>query len=109
MRHIAARSTRLGHRLARRGIRFVRKHGLLPAGMADRNGDDDRLAGSSLSQTVMVYFPGTLEAAYQLRQWYHPLRALDERHPVIVVLQDSRTARRVRTTPKGQLLRGRVG
>ena len=44
----------------------------------------------------MVYFPGTRDDIYQLRQWYEPLRALDERHPVIVVLQDSRTTRRVR-------------
>ena len=88
---------RLIHRLSRLGIRVVRRHGLLPTGIADRNGEDDRLAGSSLTQTVMVYFPGTLEDIYQLQQWYDPLRALDERHPVIVVLQDSRTARRVRT------------
>ena len=87
---------RLFRRLSRLGIRVVRRYGLLPTGIADRNGDDDRLAGGSLTQTVMVYFPGTLDDIYQLRQWYEPLRALDERHPVIVVLQDSRTTRRVR-------------
>ncbi len=86
----------LFRRLSRLGIRVVRRYGLLPTGIADRSGDDERLAGGSLTQTVMVYFPGTLEALYQLRQWYEPLRALDERHPVIVVLQDSRTTRRVR-------------
>jgi hypothetical protein len=92
----SARSRGLVGRLARFGIGIVRKHGLLPAGMADRYGDDERLAGTSLSQTVMVYFPGTQEDIYQLRQWYDPLRALHDRHPVIVVLQDSRTARLVR-------------
>jgi len=86
----------LFRRLSRFGIRVVRRYGLLPTGIADRNGDDDRLAGGSLKQTVMVYFPGTMDDIYQLRQWYEPLRALDERHPVIVVLQDSRTTRRVR-------------
>lgn len=77
-------------------MRLLRRYGLLPVGLPDRDGDDDRLAGSSLAQTVMVYFPGTQEDIYQLRQWYGPLRALDERHSLIVVLQDSRTARIVR-------------
>ncbi len=44
----------------------------------------------------MVYFPDTRVNLYQLRQWYGPLRALDERHPVVIVLQDSRAARLVR-------------
>jgi CDP-Glycerol:Poly(glycerophosphate) glycerophosphotransferase len=83
-------------RLRRFGIGLVRRYGLLPKGLPDRYGDDERLAGSSLPQTVMVYFPGTQEDIYQLRQWYGPLRALHERHPVLVVLQDSRTARLVR-------------
>jgi CDP-Glycerol:Poly(glycerophosphate) glycerophosphotransferase len=83
-------------RLRRLAIGVVRRYGLLPKGLPDRNGDDERLAGTSLSQTVMVYFPGTLEDIYQLQQWYDPLRALHERHPVVVVLQDSRTARVVR-------------
>jgi hypothetical protein len=86
----------LVRRLRRLAIGVVRKHGWLPKGLPDRYGDDDRLAGTSLTQTVMVYFPGTQEDVYQLRQWYEPLRALHERHPVIVVLQDSRTARLVR-------------
>jgi CDP-glycerol:poly(glycerophosphate) glycerophosphotransferase len=45
---------------------------------------------------VMVYFPDTRPGLYQLRQWFGPLRALNERHPVIVVMQDSRAARLVR-------------
>jgi CDP-Glycerol:Poly(glycerophosphate) glycerophosphotransferase len=88
--------SRLIRRLRRIGVRLVRKHGLLPRGLPDRNGDDERLAGTSLSQTVLVYFPGTQDDVYQLQQWYDPLRALHERHPVVVVLQDSRTARLVR-------------
>jgi hypothetical protein len=92
----SARRNALVRRLSRVGMRLLRRYGLLPVGLPDRDGDDDRLAGSSLTQTVMVYFPGTQEDIYQLRQWYGPLRALDERHPLIVVLQDSRTARLVR-------------
>jgi hypothetical protein len=41
----------------------------------------------------MVYFPDTRESLYQLRQWYEPIKALHTHHPVIVVLQDSRTAK----------------
>ena len=92
----AARRNALVRRASRIGMRLLRRYGLLPVGLADRNGDDERLAGSSLPQTVMVYFPGTMEDIYQLRQWYGQLRALHERHPLIVVLQDSRTARIVR-------------
>jgi hypothetical protein len=88
--------TGMVRRLRRFGIGLVRRYGLLPKGLPDRYGDDDRLAGTSLSQTVMVYFPGTQEDIYQLQQWYDPLHALHERHPVVVVLQDSRTARVVR-------------
>lgn len=83
-------------RIARFGLSVIRRYGLLPRGIADRWGDDDRLAGTAFGETVMVYFPGTREDVYQLQQWYGPLRALHDRHPVIVVLQDSRTARQVR-------------
>ena len=38
----------------------------------------------------------TLRNVYQLRQWYGPLRELDQRHRVGVVCLDSRTARTVR-------------
>ena len=69
---------------------------MLPSGTPDRLGDDDRLKGARFDQTVMVYFPDTRQNLYQLRQWYGPFRALDERHPVVVVLQDSRVARIVR-------------
>lgn len=91
-----ARAGTAGRWLLRAAIRLVRRHGLVPPGMPDRYGDDDRLAGTSLDQTVMVYFPDTRESLYQLRQWYGALRALDARHPVVVVLQDSRTAALVR-------------
>jgi hypothetical protein len=61
--------------------------------MPDRLGQDAELAGSSLSEEVMVYFPDTRESLYQLRQWYDPIKALHAKHPVVVILQDSRTAR----------------
>jgi len=74
----------------------ARRGGLLPAGTPDRLGDDDRLAGERFDETVMVYFPDTRPNLYQLQQWYGPLRALDQRYRVVVVLQDSRVARVVR-------------
>lgn len=92
------KARRLGlTRRARDSVMYVaRRAGLLPSGTPDRLGDDDRLVGQRFDQTVLVYFPDTLQNIYQLQQWYGPLRALDERHPVVVVLQDSRVARQVR-------------
>jgi hypothetical protein len=78
------------------GMYAARRAGLLPAGTPDRLGDDDRLPGGRFDQTVMAYFPDTRANLYQLEQWYAPLRTLDERHRVVVVLQDSRVARQVR-------------
>lgn len=92
-------STRRGgvaHRLRSLAMYAARRAGMLPSGTPDRLGDDDRLEGARFDQTVMVYFPDTRQNLYQLRQWYGPFRALHERHPVVVVLQDSRVARVVR-------------
>lgn len=86
----------VAHRLRSFAMYAARRAGMLPSGTPDRLGDDDRLAGARFDQTVMVYFPDTRQNLYQLRQWYGPFRALDERHPVVVVLQDSRVARIVR-------------
>ncbi len=83
----------LRRRLRRFAVRAVRRSRLLPATMPDRLGQDDELAGSALRESVMVYFPDTRESLYQLRQWYGPLAKLHERHPLVVVFQDSRTAR----------------
>ena len=74
----------------------ARRTGLLPAGTPDRLADDEKLLDGRFEQTVMVYFPDTRVNLYQLRQWYAPLLALNERHPVVLVLQDSRAARLVR-------------
>jgi hypothetical protein len=74
----------------------ARRTGLLPAGTPDRLSDDEKLLDGRFEQTVMVYFPDTRVNLYQLRQWYAPLLALDKRHPVVIVLQDSRAARLVR-------------
>ncbi len=83
-------------RLKRFGIRTIRRSGLLPSTIPDRLGDDDRLVGSRLDQTVMLYFPDTRESLYQLRPWYAALRELNARYPVVCVFQDSRTAAIVR-------------
>ena len=44
---------------------------------------DENCSRHGSTQTVMVYFPDTRVNLYQLRQWYDPLLALDERHPVM--------------------------
>jgi hypothetical protein len=91
----AALGTRgsLRRRLRRFVVRAVRRSRLLPSTMPDRLGQDDELAGTALRESVLVYFPDTRESLYQLRQWYGPLAKLHERHPLVVVFQDSRTAR----------------
>jgi len=78
------------------GGRMLRRFGMLPGGMPDGLGEDDRLVGSRLPHRVMVYFADPQESLYQLEQWYGPLRALNEVHPVVVVCMDSRTAARIR-------------
>ncbi len=77
------------------GIGRLRRSRFLPSGMPDKLTDEARLA-RGLEQRVMLYFPTTLDSLYQVRPWYHALKALDEIHPVVVVFKDSRTARVVR-------------
>lgn len=72
----------------------ARRGGFLPSGTPDRLANDAGL--TRFDATVMVYFPDTRQNLYQLQQWYAPLRALHERHPVVLVLQDSRVAKVVR-------------
>ncbi|MEN0129219.1 MAG: CDP-glycerol glycerophosphotransferase family protein [Brevundimonas sp.] len=73
----------------------LRRLGWLPAGMPDGLGEDAALLGRTFEQRVFVYFAGTSQNLYQLRQWYAPLRALDAAHGVLVVCADSRVARAV--------------
>lgn len=73
----------------------LRRSRFLPSGMPDKLTDEARL-GKPFEQQVMLYFPTTLDSVYQLRPWYHALKALDGVHPVVAVFKDSRTARVVR-------------
>lgn len=91
-----ARGTSLRRTVRRVGGKIVRRLALLPGGMPDGLGQDDELLGTTLEQTVMVYFADTPDALYQIEQWYPTFRALDAKHPVVIVLKDSRTARAVR-------------
>lgn len=75
------------------GGNTLRRLGWLPAGTPDGLGQDAALVGRTFRQRVFVYFAGTRQNLYQLRQWYEPLRALDERLGVLVVCADSRVAR----------------
>lgn len=73
----------------------LRRSRFLPSGMPDKLTDEARL-GRPFTQQIMLYFPTTLDSVYQLRPWYHALKALDAVHPVVAVFKDSRTARVVR-------------
>lgn len=77
--------------------RMIRRLGLLPGGLPDGLGEDDSLAEVSLGTTVAVFFPDPPENLYQLRQWYEALEVLHQRVGVTIILQDSRTARAVRS------------
>ncbi|ROS31221.1 CDP-glycerol glycerophosphotransferase family protein [Cellulomonas sp. PhB150] len=77
------------------GGRAVRRLGLLPAGTPDGLGDDAALLRRTVDQRVFVYFGGTRQNLYQLRQWYAALLALDAVHGVLIVCADSRAARAV--------------
>lgn len=90
-------SPRVGlvNRLRQWAVDRLRRSRLLPVGMPDKLTDVDRL-GRAFEQRVMLYFPTSQDSLYQIRPWYHALRALDAVHPIICVFKDSRTARVVR-------------
>ncbi len=85
----------LVHRLRLWAIGRLRRSRFLPAGMPDKLTDESRL-GRPFDQQVMLYFPTMRDSLYQLRPWFHALKALDAVHPVVCVFKDSRTARVVR-------------
>jgi hypothetical protein len=87
----------LSARVRSTGGQLVRRLGLLPGGEPDGIGEDDTLGDVALQQRVAVFFPEPPRNAYQLEQWLEPLAALDERHGVVLVTQDSRTTARLRT------------
>ncbi|WP_019136640.1 CDP-glycerol glycerophosphotransferase family protein [Cellulomonas massiliensis] len=74
------------------GGTLVRRLGWLPAGMPDGLGEDAGTLERRYPQRVLLYFAGTVQNAYQLRQWYEPLRALDDAVGVVVGVADSRVA-----------------
>lgn len=92
-----ASDARIGlvHRLRLWAIGRLRRSRFLPSGMPDKLTDEDRL-GRAFEQQVMLYFPTMRDSLYQLRPWYHALKALDQVHPLVCVFKDSRTARLVR-------------
>lgn len=79
------------------GGRLVRRLGLLPGGDPDGLGEDARLGDLVLDARVIAFFPEPPVNAYQLEQWLAPLQALDERSGVVVITQDSRTTRQLRS------------
>ncbi|MGF0117748.1 CDP-glycerol glycerophosphotransferase family protein [Promicromonospora sp. Marseille-Q5078] len=90
------RGATLRRRIRSLGGKAIRRLGMLPGGMPDGLGEDQELLGTSWPYEVLVYFADTPEALYQIEQWYETLRALHVEHPVVVVTQDSRTARAIR-------------
>jgi hypothetical protein len=85
----------LVRRLQLWAIARLRRSRFLPVGMPDKRTDESRL-GRPFTQQVMLYFPTPQDSLYQIRPWYHALKALDAVHPVVAVFKDSRTAAVVR-------------
>jgi hypothetical protein len=83
-------------RLQRWLLATVRRSRFFPRTIVNRQGDDDHLAGQSLDESVMIYFPGALDTLYQILPWLEPFEELHKVHPVVIVCQDSRVADRVR-------------
>ena len=79
-------------RLRTNGGNVVRRLGLLPAGDPDGLGEDRQLGDVAPSQRVVAFFPEPPRNSYQLAQWVDALIALDARHGVLLITQDSRTA-----------------
>ncbi len=82
-------------RLRSWAIGRLRSSRFFPRGMPDKRADADRL-GRPFTQQVLLFFPSSADSLYQLRPWLPALRALDARHPVVLVFRDSRTAAVVR-------------
>lgn len=95
---MAARGNSLKRRLRSTGGKLLRRFRLLPGGVPDGLGDDDRLGETVLEGDVILYFPDTLESLYQLDDWYGPLRELHRRRGVTIVCMDSRVAAALRET-----------
>jgi hypothetical protein len=93
---MAARGNSLKRRLRSTGGRMLRRMRLLPGGVPDGLGDDDRLGDTVLDGDVILYFPDTVESLYQLREWFGPLRELHAARGVTIVCMDSRVAARLR-------------
>jgi|SRR5690625_2555243 len=94
---MAPRTASFSRRLRSAGGKLLRRFGMLPGGMPDGLGDDDKLLGASIAGHVLVFFPDTGDSLYQLRSWYGPLRALHEEQGVTIVCMDSRLAARIRS------------
>lgn len=74
------------------GGNVVRRLGLLPAGDPDGLGEDRQLGDAAPSQRVVAFFAEPPRNSYQMAQWLDALSALDARHGVLIITQDSRTA-----------------
>lgn len=90
------RKDTLKRRLRSSGGKLLRRLGLLPGGMPDGLGDDERLAGTSLEGETLLFFPDTADSLYQLRGWYGPLRELHKAQGLTIVCMDSRLAKLIR-------------
>jgi hypothetical protein len=83
-------------RLRRRIATLVRSLPFFPVSVPNRLGDDDKLHGQALPEEVLVYFPSAPDSLYQLLPWLPTFEALNRRHPVAVICQDSRVAAAIR-------------
>jgi CDP-Glycerol:Poly(glycerophosphate) glycerophosphotransferase len=82
--------------LRRRAAWVIRRLGAVPEGQPDGLGEDDSLAGTAFTETVLMIYPDAPSNLYQLRHWLATLEALHPRLPTAILVQDSRVASQIR-------------
>ncbi len=96
MAELKDRGAAISRRLRSAGGRVLRRAGLLPVGVADGLGEDDNLDERVFDGKIVAFFPNTPSDIPDLQVSYRVLESLDDRFGLVLVVQDSRVAARVR-------------
>jgi hypothetical protein len=75
------------------GGTIIRHLGLLVDGTPNGIGQDKMLYDKFVDGEILVHFPDTPSAIYQLAGWLGPLELLNQTHKVVILCRDSRTAK----------------
>lgn len=84
------------HRVRMFGGQVIRRLHLLPGATPDGLGQDKELLGTSIDSTLIVFYPDTPTALYQIADWLPTFEQLHEEFGLTVICMDSRTGRALR-------------